>query len=58
MKKLSKKERQARRDRERTVLTFDVEFTGMTEEDFAFLRQYAERIKAEKEAAQAIQKAC
>jgi hypothetical protein len=58
MKKLSKKERQSRRDHERTVLTFDVEFTGMTEEDFAFLRQYAERLKAEKEASGAIQKAC
>ena len=27
------------------VITFDVEFTGMTEEDFAFLRAWAEEQK-------------
>lgn len=27
------------------VITFDVVFTGMTEEDFAFLRAYAEERK-------------
>lgn len=30
------------------VITFDVEFTGMTEEDFAFLRQLAAEKKKQK----------
>lgn len=30
------------------VITFDVEFTGMTEEDFTFLRQLAEEKKKQK----------
>ncbi len=30
------------------VITFDVVFTGMTEEDFEFLRQLAEKKKKQK----------
>ena len=36
--------------KKRDIITFDVEFTGMTEEDFAFLRKMAEDIRAEREA--------
>ena len=37
----------------RDVLTFDVEFTGMTEEDFEFLRNMAAEMKKAKETAKA-----
>ena len=35
------------------VFTFDVEFTGMTEEDFEFLRNMAAELKKAKETAKA-----
>lgn len=54
MKGLSLRQKLTRKHRD--VLTFKVEFTGMTEEDFAFLRKMAEDIKAEKEAAKAEKK--
>ena len=37
----------------RDVLTFDVEFTGMTEEDFEFLRNMAAEMRKGNEAAKA-----
>lgn len=37
----------------RDVLTFDVEFTGMTEEDFEFLRNMAAEMKKAKETTKA-----
>ena len=36
--------------KEKEVIRFKVRFTGMTEEDYAFLRQLAEEMKAKRTA--------
>lgn len=47
-KQLSAKEK--RTEKRKEIIRFKVQFTGMTEDDYAFLLQMAENIKSKKSA--------
>lgn len=47
-KQLSAKEK--RTEKRKEIIRFKVQFTGMTEDDYAFLLQMAENLKAKKSA--------